>query len=203
MNKSTDTKEKGLEAHIAQYLVEKNNYVFRDNKAYNNVSCIDSELLFQFLEATQPKAVAKLKTYHKDLYEQKIINRLNDQIQAKGVIEVLRKGIIDGFTDTKLRLFYDKPVSEYNADANTLYQANLFSVMRQVYFSPNNKKSLDMMIFINGIPVISFELKNELTKQTVQDAIKQYKEDRDQNEKLFRLGRLMVNFAVDTEEVWM
>lgn len=203
MSKQTDTTEKGLEAHIAQYLVEKNNYVFRDNKAYNNVSCIDSELLFQFLEATQPKAVAKLKTYHKDLYEQKIINRLNDQIQAKGVIEVLRKGIIDGFTDTKLRLFYDKPVSEYNADANTLYQANLFSVMRQVYFSPNNKKSLDMMIFINGTPVISFELKNELTKQTVQDAIKQYKEDRDQNEKLFRLGRLMVNFAVDTEEVWM
>jgi len=75
--------------------------------------------------------------------------------------------------------------------------------MRQVYFSPNDKKSLDMMIFINGIPVISFELKNELTKQNVQHAIKQYKEARDPNEELFRLGRLMVNFAVDTEEVWM
>lgn len=200
---TTNTTEKGLENHIANYLVEQNNYLPRENKAYNNVSCIDSELFFQFLAATQPKAVAKLKTYHKDLYQQKIIKRLNDQIQAKGIIEVLRKGITDGFTDTKLTLFYDKPVSAHNAEANALYQANLFSVMRQVYFSPSNKKSLDMMVFINGLPVISFELKNELTKQNVQHAIKQYKEDRDPNEEIFHLGRLMVNFAVDTEEVWM
>lgn len=200
---STDITEKGLEAHISQYLVEENKYLLRENKAYNNISCIDRELLFQFFETTQPKAVAKLKIYHKDLYEQKIIKRLNDQIQAKGVIEVLRKGITDGFTDTKLHLFYDKPVSAYNADANSLYQANLFSVMRQVFFSPNDKKSLDLMVFINGIPVISFELKNELTKQNVQHAIKQYKEARDPNEELFRLGRLMVYFAVDTEEIWM
>jgi len=203
MTKQTDTTEKGLEAHISQYLVEENKYLLRENKVYDNVSCIDNELLFQFLKATQPKAVAKLKVFHKDLYEQKILKRLNDQIQAKGVIEVLRKGITDGFTDTKLHLFYDKPVSAYNTEANVLYQANLFSVMRQVYFSSNDKKSLDMMIFINGIPVISFELKNELTKQNVQHAIKQYKYDRDPNEELFRLGRLMVNFAVDTEEIWM
>jgi type I restriction enzyme R subunit len=200
---TTDTTEKGLENHIAQYLVNENGYLLRKNTAYDNVACIDSELLFQFLEATQPKAIAKLKAFHKDLYEQKIIKRLNDQIQAKGVIEVLRKGITDGFTDTKLNLFYNKPVSAYNTDANALYQANLFSVMRQVYFSSNDKKSLDMMIFINGIPVISFELKNELTKQNVQHAIKQYKYDRDPNEELFCLGRLMVNFAVDTEEIWM
>lgn len=200
---STDTSEKGLEAHISQHLVDANNYLLRENKSYDNVSCIDIDLLFQFLETTQPKAVAKLKTYHKDLYQQKVIKRLNDQIQAKGIIEVLRKGITDGFTDTKLKLFYDKPVSAYNLAATTLFQANIFSVMRQAYFSPANKKSLDMMIFINGIPVISFELKNELTKQNVQHAIKQYKTDRDPNEELFRLGRLMVNFAVDTEEVWM
>jgi type I restriction enzyme R subunit len=203
MNKQTDTTEKGLEAYISQFLVDENKYLIRDNNVYDNVSCLDKELLFQFIEASQPKAFAKLKTYHKDLYEQKIIKRLNDQIQAKGIIEVLRKGITDGFTDTKIHLFYDKPVSAYNADANALYEANLFSVMRQVYFSPNNGKSLDMMIFINGIPIISFELKNELTKQNVQHAIKQYKYDRDPNEELFRLGRLIVNFAVDTEEVWM
>lgn len=203
MSKQTDTTEKGLEDHIAQYLVTENKYILRPNKSYNNVSCIDSELLFQFFEATQPRAVAKLKTYHKELYEQKIIKRLNDQIQAKGIIEVLRKGITDGFTDTKLQLFYDKPVSGYNADANALYQANIFSVMRQVYFSPKDKKSLDMAVFINGIPIISFELKNELTNQNVEHAIKQYKEARDPNEELFRLGRLIVNFAVDTEEVWM
>jgi type I restriction enzyme R subunit len=203
MTKQTDTTEKGLEAHIADYLSNKNGYLLRANTAYDNVACLDKELLLQFLEATQPKAVAKLKAFHKDLYEQKIIKRLNDQIQAKGVIEVLRKGITDGFTDTKLNLFYDQPVSSYNVAAKALYDANLFSVMRQVYFSPNNKKSLDVVLFINGIPVISLELKNELTKQNVQHAIKQYKEDRDPNEELFRLGRLIVNFAVDTEEVWM
>jgi type I restriction enzyme R subunit len=200
---STNTTEKGLEAYITQYLVDENQYVQREYKSFDNVNCIDSELFFQFLEATQPKALAKLKLYHKELYKQKIIKRFNDQVQAKGIIEVLRKGITDGFTDTKLQLFYDKPVSAYNASANALYQANIFSVMRQVYFSPANKKSLDLMIFINGIPVVSFELKNELTKQNVTHAIKQYKGDRDPNEELFRLGRLMVNLAVDTEEVWM
>lgn len=199
----TDTTEKGLEAHISNYLSRQNGYILRDNNVYKAGVCLDTELLFQFLEATQPKAVAKLKQYHKELYEQKIIKRLNDQIQAKGVIEVLRKGITEGFTDTKLCLFYDKPVSAYNAQAGKNYQSNLFSVMRQVYFSPVNRKSLDMMAFINGIPVISFELKNELTKQNVEDAIKQYKEDRDPNEEIFRLGRLIVNFAVDTEEAWM
>ncbi|MDY0090866.1 MAG: type I restriction endonuclease [Flavobacteriaceae bacterium] len=200
---TTDTTEKGLETYIALYLVNENGYLLRENTVYDNVACLDSALLFEFLEATQPKSVAKLKNYHKDLYEQKIIKRINDQIQAKGVIEVLRKGITDGFTDTKLHLFYDKPVSNYNASANALYQANRFSVMRQVYFSPQNKKSLDLVVFINGIPIISFELKNELTKQNVEHAIKQYKTDRDPNEELFRLGRLIVNFAMDTEEVWM
>lgn len=201
--KQTDTTEKGLEIHIADFLLNENGYRLRESKVYNNSNCLDEELLFQFLEATQSKALNKLKNYHKDLYKQKIIKRLNDQIQSKGVIEVLRNGIVDGFTDTKLRLFYDKPVSNYNADANTLYIANVFSAIRQVFFSPTDKKSLDLILFVNGIPVISFELKNELTKQNVQHAIKQYKKDRDPNEELFRLGRLVVNFAVDTEEVWM
>lgn len=203
MSKTTNTKENGFEKHIVDYLVESNNYVERANTNYDNVNCIDSAMLFQFLEATQAKALDKLKRYHQDLYKQKIVKRLNDQIKQKGVIEVLRKGIVDGFTDTKLRLFYDKPVSAYNQKTNDLYQANIFSVMRQVYFSPQNKKSLDIVTFINGLPIISFELKNELTNQTVKDAIHQYKTDRDPNEEIFRFGRLVVNFAVDTEEVWM
>ncbi|TXK71799.1 type I restriction endonuclease subunit R [Mesonia sp. HuA40] len=202
MSKTTNTKENGFEKHIVDYLVDSNNYVERANTSYDNINCIDSAMLFQFLEATQAKALDKLKRYHQDLYKQKIVKRLNDQIKQKGVIEVLRKGIVDGFTDTKLRLFYDKPVSVYNQKANDLYQANIFSAMRQVYFSPQNKKSLDIVTFINGLPIISFELKNELTKQNVNQAIKQYK-DRESNEEIFRFGRLVVNFAVDTEEVWM
>ncbi|MEP1486799.1 MAG: type I restriction endonuclease [Algibacter sp.] len=203
MSKTTNTKENGFEKHIVDYLVDSNNYVERANTNYDNINCIDEDLLFQFLEKTQAKALDKLKRYHRDLYQQKIVKRLNDQIKQKGVIEVLRRGIVDGFTDTKLRLFYDKPVSHYNQKANDLYQANIFSAMRQVYFSPQNKKSLDIVTFINGLPIISFELKNELTKQNVNHAIKQYKTDRDPNEEIFRFGRLVVNFAVDSEEVWM
>lgn len=203
MYKSTDTTEKGLESHINNYLVDENDYIQREGKDYNNITCLDEDLLFQFLSSTQPKEVEKLKRYHKDLFKQKIIKRLNDQIKVKGIIEVLRKGIVDGFTDTKLRLFYDLPVSIHNTNANKLYQENIFSVSRQVYYSPKNKNSLDMVTFINGIPVITFELKNELTKQNVQHAIKQYKKDRDPNEEIFRFGRLVVNFAVDTEEIWM
>ncbi|MCO5950906.1 type I restriction endonuclease subunit R [Mucilaginibacter flavidus] len=200
---STDTSEKGLEAHISQYLIDHNGFILRANTQYDATFCIDREMLFDFLAATQPKAVVKLKAYHKELYEQKILKRLNDQVQAKGIIEVLRKGITDGFTDTKIQLVYDQPVSIHNAAAQSLYQANVFSVMRQVFYSTSNRKSLDMVLFINGIPVISFELKNELTKQNIQHAIKQYKEDRDPNEALFQLGKLIVNFAVDSEEAWM
>jgi type I restriction enzyme R subunit len=203
MSKTTNTKENGFEKHIVDHLVNINGYVLRTSKDYDNVNCVDSELLFQFLDTTQPKAVAKLKRYHKELYQQKIIKRINDQIKLKGIIEVLRKGVTDGFTDTKIRLFYDKPVSAYNSKNKELYKANLFSVIRQVYYSTKNKNSLDVVSFINGLPVISFELKNELTNQNVKHAIKQYKTDRDPNEELFRLGRMVVNFAVDTEEAWM
>jgi len=185
------------------YLVDENGYVLRTSKDYDNVNCVDADLLVQFLENTQPKAVEKLKRYHKDLYQQKIVKRINDQIKQKGIIEVLRKGVTDGFTDTKIKLFYDKPVSAYNVKNNELYKANIFSVARQVYYSTQNKNSLDIVTFINGLPIISFELKNELTKQNVSHAIKQYKTDRDPNEESFRLGRMVVNFAVDTEEVWM
>lgn len=203
MYKLTNTKENGFEKHIVDYLVNTNDYVLRASKNYDNINCVDTDILFQFLETTQPKAIEKLKRYHKELYQLKIIKRINDQIKLKGIIEVLRKGVIDGFTDTKISLFYDKPVSTYNKKTKELYDANLFSVMRQVYYSTKNKNSLDIVAFINGLPIISFELKNELTKQNVKHAIKQYKTDRNPNEELFRLGRMVVNFAVDTEEVWM
>jgi type I restriction enzyme, R subunit len=211
-NKPTDTTEKGLEAHITQYLTTENGFILRGSKDYNNVSCMDEALLFDFLEATQSKQVAKLKAFHKDLWQQKIVKKIQDKITdpqsikgkpSGGILNILRKGIEDGHTGIKLDLFYDKPVSTYNTETQKLYEANQFSVIRQVYFSPQNRKSLDMVVFVNGLPVMSFELKNELTNQTVEHAINQYKSDRDPHEELFRLGRLVVNFAVDTEQVYM
>lgn len=212
MNKPTDTTEKGLEAHITQYLVSENGFILRGPKDYNNASCLDEAMLFEFLENTQPKALAKIKAFHKELWQQKIVKKIQDKITEQqsvkgkpsgGTLNILRNGIEDGHTGVKLYLFYDKPASNYNTTTLKLYEANQFSVIRQVYFSPLNKKSLDMVVFVNGLPVVSFELKNELTQQTVADAINQYKKDRDPAEELFRLGRLIVNFAVDTEQVYM
>lgn len=197
----TDTSEKGFEAHITQHLCLVNAFEERHFSQYNRTECVDEELLFRFLENTQEKEIAKLKALHGSNFSSKLLYRINSQIKTFGIIEVLRKGITDN--NVKLKLFYDKPVSALNEKDVALYNKNIFSVTRQVHYSTQNENSLDMLVFINGLPVITFELKNELTKQTVKDAIKQYKTNRDSREELFRLGRSMVHFAVDTEQVWM
>lgn len=197
----TDTTEKGLEAHITQHLCLVNAFEERHFSNYNRVDCVDEELLFHFLQATQEKEVMKLQTIHGSNFRSKVLYRLNNQIKTFGIIEVLRKGITDN--NIKLKLFFDKPVSNLNEADLTRYQQNIFSVTRQVRYSTQNENSLDLVVFINGLPIITFELKNELTKQTVKDAIKQYKANRSPKEELFRLGRCLVHFAVDSEQIWM
>lgn len=197
----TDTTEKGLEAHITQHLCLVNAFEERNFNDYNRVDCVDENLLFNFLQATQEKEVLKLQAIHGSNYRSKVLYRLNNQIKLIGIIEVLRKGITDN--NIKLKLFFDKPLSNLNEKDVALYSQNIFSVTRQLHYSTQNENSLDMAIFINGLPVITFELKNELTKQDVKDAIKQYKNTRDPKEELFRLGRCMVHFAADTDQVWM
>lgn len=208
----TDTSEKGLEAHITQHLCLVNGFEERHSEQYNRIECVDEELLFKFLEETQPKEVAKLKLSHGTNFRQRILYLVNRKIKDEtvvnekclgGIINLLRTDITDGNTGIKLKLFYDKPVSNLNPIDAERYEKNIFSVTRQVRFSNQNEKSLDLVVFINGLPVITFELKNELTKQNVKDAIKQYKTTRDPKEELFRLARCLVHFAVDTEQVWM
>ena len=197
----TDTTEKGLEAYITQHLCLVNAFEERHFSNYNRADCVDEDLLFNFLQTTQENEVMKLQSIHGSNFRSKVLYRLNNQIKTLGIIEVLRKGITDN--NIKLKLFFDKPVSSLNEKDLTLYNQNIFSVTRQVHYSTQNENSLDLVIFINGLPIITFELKNELTKQTVKDAIKQYKTNRDPKEELFRLGRCMVHFAVDSEQIWM
>ena len=210
---STDTNERGVESLISEFLsneTEGNMYVLRHYRQYDKGQFADTELLFQFLEVTQENEVAKLKAVHGELYEQKILSRIQQKIKDQtvvderclgGIIELLRNGITDN--NTKLKLFFDKPAQAGNEADWERYRQNIFSVMRQVHYSQQNNNSLDLVIFLNGLPIITFELKNELTKQNVKDAIRQYKTDRDPKEELFRLGRCLVHFAVDTEQVWM
>ena len=130
-----------------------------------------------------------------------LCKRIYQQIQQKGIIEVLRKGISD--QELKFFVLYKIPSSDKNPQSIKLYQQNRYSVTRQLYYSDKNRNSLDMAIFINGLPLITFELKNQWTNQTVADAKKQYKKDRDPKEPLFHLARCLVHFAVDTNEVYM
>lgn len=211
-NMTTDTTEKGLEAHITQYLSLVNGFEERHHSQYNRVECVDEEMLFKFLEETQPNEIARLKTLHGDTFRQKILYRINHRIKDQtvvkdtclgGIINLLRNGITDGQSGIKLKLFYDKPVSTLNSKDSVLYNKNRFTVTRQVHYSTQNENALDMVVFINGLPLITFELKNELTKQNVKDSIRQYKTTRDPKEELFRLARCLVHFAVDTDQVWM
>jgi type I restriction enzyme R subunit len=199
---STDTSEEALEALIEKSLIETSHYLKGQPTDYDRIYCIDKTKLLQFLRQTQPQEVAKLETKYQTKFEQKLLQRISDQIKTKGIIEILRDGI--KADEVKLTLYYKKPDSQLNPQTIQQYNANIFSVTRQLQYSDDKKRlSLDMAIFINGIPVITFELKNNLTKQNVQDAIKQYQKDRDPKETLFSFARCLVHFAVDDELIFM
>ena len=199
---TTDTTERGLEALIEESLINEAQYVRGEYADYDRAHCVDKVQLLRFLRTTQPQEIAWLERSHGNLFEDKFLKRLFDQIRAKGIIEVLRNGIRE--REVALTLFYKKPASNLNETAAQHYAGNIFSITRQVRFSEDNKRlALDMVIFINGLPVATFELKNNLTKQTVKDAIRQYQNDRDPREPLFAFARCLVHFAVDDELIYM
>ena len=198
---STDTSEKGLEALIVRSLIDEAGYVPGDSKDYDPDHAVDLAKLLAFLQATQPDAFDMLGLADDGPKRFQFLNRIQGEIAKRGVIDVLRRGVKHG--PASVELFYGTP-SPGNAKAVDLFAANLFSVTRQLHFSKDETKlSLDVALFINGLPIATFDLKNSLTKQTVEDAIEQYKRDRDHKELLFQFGRCVVHFAVDDHEVRM
>jgi type I restriction enzyme, R subunit len=173
--------------------------------SYDREYAVDTEHLFAFLLATQPDEYAKLgiddyKHTH-GMSRQRFLARLQGEVSRRGVIDVLRHGIKHG--PLSFDLFYGTPSPE-NPKAVARHSANRFSITRQLHYSrEETKRALDLCTFINGLPVATFELKNSLTKQTVEDAVEQYKRDRDPRETLFMFGRCVVHFAVDDHEVAM
>jgi type I restriction enzyme R subunit len=226
----TDTTEKGLETLIMRHMTGEDGFssasepLIRESPdeiaagkaggsgwhagspdAYDRAHCIDVTQLFAFLQATQPDTLAKLNIGNyrdaKNITRQKFLARISSEIGKRGVIDVLRNGIADG--PLRFEMFYGTP-SPGNAKAAELFAKNRFSITRQVRYSQDEtRRSLDLVAFVNGLPVITFELKNSLTKQTVEDAVEQYRRDRDPKEKLFGFGRCVVHFAVDDAEVRM
>jgi type I restriction enzyme R subunit len=166
---------------------------------YDREYCVDLAQLSHFLRETQPDVAEALELDQDGPTRRKFLSRLQGEITKRGTIDVLRHGLKHG--PHHLDLFYGTP-SPGNAKAAERYAANRFSVTRQLRYSRDEtQRALDLGLFINGLPVATFELKNSLTKQTVADAVQQYQRDRDPREKLFEFGRCVVHFAVDDHEV--
>jgi type I restriction enzyme, R subunit len=196
---TTDTSEKGLESIIVSSLTETAGYIQGDPKDFDPNYAIDFPKLLSFLQSTQPKIVEQLSLTIEGTSRQQFLARLQGEITKHGTVTILRRGV--NHLVHNIQLFYGTP-SPGNTKAQELYASNIFSVTRQLHYSKDQSKlSLDLCLFINGLPIATFELKNRLTKQTVEDAVQQYKRDRDSRELLFRFGHCLVHFAVDDQEV--
>ena len=166
---------------------------------YDREYCVDVVQLRAFLRATQAKAAESLDLSEDGPTRRKFLARLQGEIAKRGTIDVLRHGIKHGPHD--LDLFYATP-SAGNDKAQERFGQNRFSVTRQLRYSRDEtQRALDIGLFINGLPVFTCELKNSLTKQTVDDAVWQYKKDRNPREQLFAFGRCVAHFALDESEV--
>lgn len=198
-----ETKEKRFEQDIETFLLsEKGGYISRKGNAHDLNKCMDMDVLCCFIEKTQPKAWAKYTKYYGENASEKLYHRLEKCISERGLINVLRNGIED--LGIRLKICYFKPETSLNADNVEHYNANILTCARQFRYSPNHNNTIDMVLSVNGIPVVALELKNQLTGQDYHCAIKQYKNDRSSKEFCFRLDhRFLVYFAVDLYEVWM
>ena len=197
----TNTRENGFEALIVDYLVNQNGYEQGSNDDYNKEYAIDELRLFKFLNRTQPDKMNQLNIEDSEIERSRFFTRLSEKLRNDGVIDLLRNGF--RYKHLILQLYYVVP-SEGNEEATFLSNQNTFSVTRQLMYSNSSPKlAVDMVIFLNGLPIITFELKNQLTKQNVNDAVHQYKTDRLPSELLFAFKRCIVHFATDDIEVKM
>jgi type I restriction enzyme R subunit len=194
----TDTSEKGLEELITHDMSDCG-WLAGSPDSYDPAWTIDLVHFRVFISATQPLLLAALDLDTDSPSRQKFLARLQGEIGKRGIIRVLRHGVKHG--QHNVDVFYGTP-SLGNLRAMERYASNQFSATRQLRYSRDGTAhALDLALFINGLPVATFELKNSLTKQTVEDAVEQYKRDRDPREKLFEFGRCMVHFAVDDSQV--
>lgn len=197
-----ETKEKNYEAFIEKYLTTKGGYIKDNGSGYDNKIGIIRPDLFSFIKITQPKEWKRVQDSQGSQAEIYFIDRLKKNIDENGLLYVLRNGIkLNGVT---IKVIFFKPESAINPDSIKLYSQNICKFVRQLHYSYLNNNSLDTVLFVNGFPIVTIELKNEFTGQTCQDAIRQYNHDRDPNEVIFQFNkRSLVHFAVDLQEVYM
>ncbi len=213
---TTDTTERGLERLICTALTGQPcdptqtgalrerpsaysvGWTCGDPHDYDREHCVDLAQLAAFLHTTQPGSAESLDLDNDSPTRRKFLARLQGAVSRRGTIDALRKGVNHG--PHQIDLFYGTP-SAGNEKSKTRYRQNRFTITRQLRYSRDNAQlALDLCLFINGLPVATFELKNSLSKQTVEDAVEQYKRDRNPHEKLFEFGRCLAHFAVDEHE---
>ncbi len=168
---------------------------------YDRELCLLPRDVVDFVLATQPREWKKLEQHHGAAVKEQFLRRLSAEIERRGALDVLRNGMKD--SGCKFRLAYFRPASGLNEETRRLHAANLFSIVRQVRYSTKNENCLDLALFLNGIPIFTAELKNPLNGQNVENAIRQYKTDRDPREPLFAYGRCLAHFAVDPGLVYV
>ncbi len=176
-------------------------YLKRSPEGYDRGLCLIPKDVIDFLLATQAKEWEKLRQHHGLEVKERFLGRLSREIGRRGSLDVLRSGIKD--SGCRFHLAYFRPASGLNQQSQRLYAANLFSVVRQLRFSQKDEQSLDLAILLNGIPIFTAEIKNPLNGQNVQDAITQYRNDRDPRQPLFAHRRCLAHFAVDPELVFV
>ena len=202
--KSGQLKEKeDYQAYILEMLRDENGYTVRPATAFDPGYGMDVELLFAFIEATQKDAMSRLEKLYKDKTRQTVLNYINNEINKKNrsLLDVLKHGV-EFDNGVTLNLTYRKPATSFNPKAEALYQQNVLSVMEEVYHKEGER--IDLVIFLNGIAIFTFELKCNTSGQNYEDAIRQYKYDRDCKTRLlkFKAGCL-AHFAMDLNEVYM
>jgi type I restriction enzyme, R subunit len=176
-------------------------YRKRHFEDYDRALCLLPRDVTDFVLATQPNEWDKLKQHHGAAVREQFLRRLAAEIERRGALDVLRNGIKD--SGCKFQLAYFRPASGLNEETRRLHGANLFAVVRQLRYSTKNENCLDLVLFLNGIPIFTSELKNPFTGQDIEDAIRQYKIDRDPRDPLLAYGRCLAHFAVDPDLVYV
>ncbi|MES1998994.1 MAG: type I restriction endonuclease [Pseudomonadota bacterium] len=205
MKKHTEAR---LEDAIVDHLCTQGGYVFVDYNhgeaagRYDKARALDPSLVLGFIQATQAKLWQSLHAIHGDETSKVVLDHLVKELETKGMLKVLRQGF--KCYGKKLRVAVFAPSNKMNPDTLALYGQNVLSVTRQLYYGETHTKSLDLALFLNGLPIATAELKNEMSGETVADAKDQYKKRRDGRELLFDFKkRTLVHFAVDPDEVFM
>ncbi len=195
-----DTTEKAFEAAIEEALLT-SGYGKRAHTDYDRAYCLDSGPLIDFLNATQPREWARYQKQHGAEAKAKLLHRIASEITKRGTLDVLRGKIRSN--GCRFHLAYFPPNSGMNPETARRHQANRFTVIRQLRYSTKGESSLDMVLFLNGVPLFTAELKNPFSGQNVAHAVEQYRSDRDAREPLFAFGRCLAHFAVDEGQVYV